>query len=192
MAGEMAGRAAAETMRGILPDVLAPNLEIVFCGTAAGSRSATLGAYYAGRGNQFWDVLHRTGLTPRRLRHQEFRSLLEYQIGLTDLAKRTSGADASICHDQFDVGGTVEHLRPLRPRVLAFNGKKAASLWLGRPTHRLLFGGTEDPHAVASRVFVLPSTSSMARRHWDEEPWRALSAFVGRSGATPALRTGAR
>jgi TDG/mug DNA glycosylase family protein len=108
----------------VLPDVLAPNLDVVFCGTAAGSRSAALGAYYAGRGNPFWDVLHWTGLTPRKLMPNEFRGLLEFKIGLTDLAKRTSGADASISHEHFDVLGTVERLRRLRPHVVAFNGKR--------------------------------------------------------------------
>jgi double-stranded uracil-DNA glycosylase len=122
---------ATEPLRNVLPDVLAPDLEVVFCGTAAGSRSAALGAYYAGRGNQFWDVLYRTGLTPRKLPSQEFRSLLEYKIGLTDFAKRTSGADASIHPEHFDVGGTIEHLRPLQPQVIAFNGKRVASMWLG-------------------------------------------------------------
>ena len=32
----------------ILPDVLAPGLRVVFCGTAPGTASARAGAYYAG------------------------------------------------------------------------------------------------------------------------------------------------
>ncbi|GEO17500.1 hypothetical protein [Microvirga aerophila] len=36
-----------------LPEVLLPNLKIVFCGTAAGNRSAASGAYYAQPGNRF-------------------------------------------------------------------------------------------------------------------------------------------
>jgi G:T/U-mismatch repair DNA glycosylase len=39
----------------ILPDVLQPDLKVVFCGTAAGTQSAQAGAYYAGRGNYFWE-----------------------------------------------------------------------------------------------------------------------------------------
>ena len=31
----------------VLPDVLAPDLHVVFCGTAPGTRSARDGAYYA-------------------------------------------------------------------------------------------------------------------------------------------------
>lgn len=42
----------------ILPDVIEPGLRIVFCGTAAGAKSAAVGAYYAGPGNAFWATLH--------------------------------------------------------------------------------------------------------------------------------------
>ena len=49
----------------ILPDLLC--LRVVVCCTAAGTASATVRAYYAGPGNQFWSILHETGLTPRRL-----------------------------------------------------------------------------------------------------------------------------
>ena len=37
----------------ILPDVLAPGLDIVFCGTAVGNVSAQRGVYYAGPGNMW-------------------------------------------------------------------------------------------------------------------------------------------
>jgi len=55
----------------VLPDVLAPGLAIVFCGTAVGTVSARRRAYYAGPGNAFWPTLHRVGLTPRQLLPEE-------------------------------------------------------------------------------------------------------------------------
>jgi TDG/mug DNA glycosylase family protein len=42
----------------VFPDLLAPNLSIVFCGTAVGNVSAQRGAYYAGPRNMFWPTLH--------------------------------------------------------------------------------------------------------------------------------------
>jgi TDG/mug DNA glycosylase family protein len=69
----------------VLPDVLQSNLKVVFCGTAVGTQSAQAGAYYAGRGNQFWDILFQVGLTPRRLEPHEFRSLPAYSITLQHL-----------------------------------------------------------------------------------------------------------
>src|SRR3546814_7604122 len=58
----------------VLPDVLAPGLRLVFCGSAAGRKSAELGAYYAGPGNKFWPTLYEIGLTPRHFRPQDRKS----------------------------------------------------------------------------------------------------------------------
>ncbi|MEK7775314.1 MAG: uracil-DNA glycosylase family protein [Candidatus Zixiibacteriota bacterium] len=80
----------------MLPDVVVENLKIVFCGTAAGKRSAKLELYYAGIGNKFWNILFRTGLTPRQLLPIDYLELLEYKIGLTDLEKKQSGGDKDI------------------------------------------------------------------------------------------------
>ena len=88
-----ARRAGSTERRHVLPDVLAPGLRVVFCGTAAGAVAARVGAPYAGPGNRFWWVLHEIGLTPRELRPQEFRELPRYGIGLTDVAKHASGSD---------------------------------------------------------------------------------------------------
>ncbi len=75
----------------VLPDVLAPGLRIVFCGTAVGSASARRRAYYAGPGNSFWPTLFTVGLTPRQLRPEEYATVIEYGLGLTDLAKSIAG-----------------------------------------------------------------------------------------------------
>ncbi|WP_448046391.1 uracil-DNA glycosylase family protein [Bradyrhizobium liaoningense] len=49
-----------------LPDQLRPNLRLVFVGTAASTRSAELGHYYAHPGNRFWRAIHEAGITSRR------------------------------------------------------------------------------------------------------------------------------
>ena len=64
----------------VLPNLIAPNLRILFTGTAVGSASARAGAYYAGPGNAFWPTLHTLGLTPRRLEPSEYRTLLELSL----------------------------------------------------------------------------------------------------------------
>jgi TDG/mug DNA glycosylase family protein len=87
----------------VLPDVLEPGLRVVFCGMAAGPMSAQVAAYYAGPGNQFWEVLYRTGLTCRKLDPHEFRTLPKYGLGLTDLAKTHSGSDRAISLSDLDV-----------------------------------------------------------------------------------------
>ena len=70
----------------LLPDLLAPGLDLVFCGTA-GPASFKARAYYANPGDSFRPTLHVVGLTPQRLAPQRFPELLASGIELTDLNK---------------------------------------------------------------------------------------------------------
>ena len=144
---------------------------MVFCGTAAGTKSARDGAYYAGPGNQFWNVLHRVGLTPRRLAPQEFRELLSFGIGLTDLWKETSGSDSEVAVTDPDVQTLRLRVLKYSPRVLAFNGKSSAKAFLGRPARY----GLQPDTVGRTEVFVLPSTSGAARGYWNESYWHELT-----------------
>lgn len=158
----------------ILPDVLAPGLAIVFCGSAAGRRSAQLGAYYAGPGNRFWATLHATGLTPRLLRPAEFADVVRYGLGLTDLCKTQSGADADLARGSDDVDGFRTKIERYRPAVVAFVGKRAAKACLRRTT--VAFGPQPD-RIGRTAVFVLPSPSGAARGFWDAHWWHELAAL---------------
>jgi double-stranded uracil-DNA glycosylase len=169
--------------RHVLPDVLAPGLRIVFCGTAAGAVAARVGAPYAGPGNRFWWVLHETGLTPRRLAPGEFRDLPRYGIGLTDVAKHAFGSDASLGRSDFDPGAVLAKVRRCAPGVLAFVGKRAAQEVLGR---RVGYG-PQGIEIGVSDVWVVPSTSGAARGAWDLRPWHALARAADRCRTSGAL-----
>ncbi len=161
----------------ILPDVLEPGLRVVFCGTQAGSASARRGAYYAGPGNKFWPVLHQIGLVPMRLQPEEFATLLRYGIGLTDVAKRSSGPDSALRGGHFDVAGFTARIAANRPRILAFNGKRAAQAALGINEGRLAYGPQAQKLADAD-IHILPSTSGAAAGFWSIEPWKQLAMAV--------------
>ena len=159
--------------------MLAPGLRVVFCGTAAGEVAARVGAPYAGPGNRFWSVLHEVGLTPRELHPLEFRRLLEFRIGLTDVAKHAVGRDDVLVASDFDPAAVVAKVERFAPRVLAFVGKRAAREVLGQP------GGYGDQHVTiaATSVWILPSTSGAARGFWDVGPWRDLGAAASGYGS---------
>jgi TDG/mug DNA glycosylase family protein len=160
----------------ILPDVLRPGLQLVFCGTAAGKRSAAEGAYYAHPGNLFWRALFQSGLTPRLLAPAEFPLLPEFGIGLTDLAKRHSGNDDELPKDAFDVPGLLAKIDTYSPNALAFTSKNAARAVLGPAIH---YGAQPRPMGT-TRVYVLPSPSGQARGHWTLAPWQALAKDIQR------------
>lgn len=157
----------------ILPDVLAPDLDVLFCGTAAGRRSAAEGAYYAHPGNLFWWALHQAGLTPRQLMPAEFPQLLALGIGLTDLAKQHVGNDVDLPRDAFDVAALLSKIERYQPRLLAFTSKTAAQAWQREATTY----GLQPQRIGATQVVVLPSPSGQARRYWTLEPWRQLAAL---------------
>lgn len=158
----------------ILPDLLQPGLRLVFCGTAAGRRSALEGAYYAHPGNLFWRALHETGLTPRKFAPAEFQTLLTLGIGLTDVAKHHMGNDDELPRDAFDAEALRARIEEYAPRLLAFTSKAAARAGLGAPADY----GLQAQRMGDTQLFVLPSPSGQARGHWDLEPWRELAARV--------------
>lgn len=164
---------------GPLPDVLTEGLDIVFCGSAPGHVSAARGAYYAHPGNRFWPTLCEVGLTPRRLRPEEFRRLPEFGLGLTDLCKGASGPDIALPKALDDQDALARKIIRTQPHWLAFVGKRPAKVFLGR--ERLEAGEQPDSPFAHTGIFVLPSPSGAARWHWDIAPWKALAARVGRS-----------
>jgi TDG/mug DNA glycosylase family protein len=115
----------------ILPDVLAPGLDVVIVGTAAGRVSAARRCYYAGHGNRFWRTLREVGLTPTELEPAEYARLLDYRIGLTDLAKTAFGADATLRPEDFD---RMRLRRSLRRRCRAPLPSMAKQRWRGTLT----------------------------------------------------------
>ena len=157
-----------------LEDIITPGLDLVICGTAASSVSAQRGQYYAGPGNRFWTNLWETGLTDRVLDPSEYRSLLDYGIGLTDVVKDQEGVDATI---RFGGCGALlrRRLESCSPRYLCFNGKRAALEVLGG---RRISYGLQATSFGPTGIFVAPSTSSAAKRWWDGEVWIELAALV--------------
>ena len=133
--------------------------------------AARVGAPYAGPGNRFWWVLHEIGLTPRKLRAEEFRDLPRFGIGLTDVAKFASGSDSSLAHADFDAASIVAKIERYAPQILAFVGKRAAREVLGGAVAY----GRQDILIGVTDVWVVPSTSGAARGAWAIEPWRALA-----------------
>jgi TDG/mug DNA glycosylase family protein len=162
----------------MLDDLLTYGLDIVFCGTAVGNASARSNQYYDHPSNKFWKVLREVKLTPVQLEPPEYKKLLEYKIGLTDLAKGKSGMDKVLSQGDYDVDALLEKIKTYQPRYLCFNGKKAAKVFLSR---RKISNGLQAETVGDTKIFVAPSTSGRAlEKFWDVEIWRELARLVER------------
>ena len=158
-----------------IPDLLAPGLDLVFCGTAPSPISFKARAYYANPGNAFWPTLHAVGFTPERLTPERYPELLAWRLGLTDLNKTEVGSDHELSPDAMDAKSLHAKLRRYRPAAIAFTSKHAASLALGIKTPA--YGRQTEPLEGAT-AFVLASPSGRARSFWTIKPWRQAADFV--------------
>ena len=170
-------------MDSAVPDVLAPGLDVVFCGINPGRRSSAAGAHFANPRNDFWRLLADAGLTPRLLDPQEQHTVTEHGLGLTNVARRTTKGVGDLRRGDF--AGAAERLEglalDLRPRVIAFVGKTAyEGAFRERPEL-----GLQERRLGDTRLFVLPSTSpaNAAVPYAERLRWfRALAALLSAAG----------
>jgi TDG/mug DNA glycosylase family protein len=140
-----------------VPDVLAPGLDVVFCGINPGRFSDAAQAHFANPRNDFWRLLHAAGFTPRLYAPTEQFELPALGVGITNAAFRTTPGSGDLRRGDF--AGSAERLdriaHELRPRALGFVGKEA---------YRGVFGerpelGLQSRRLLQTSLFVLPSTS---------------------------------
>jgi double-stranded uracil-DNA glycosylase len=121
---------ASSRNRHLVPDLLAPGLDLVFCGTAPSPASFKARAYYANPGNAFWPTLHAVGLTPERLAPARYPELLTLGIGLTDLNKTEYGSDHELSPHAMDAAARPS--RSTRPWPSCSPRRRAAPARSGR------------------------------------------------------------
>jgi double-stranded uracil-DNA glycosylase len=142
---------------GAVPDVLAPDLRVVFCGINPGRWSATAHAHFANPRNDFWRLLHDAGFTPRLYSPEEQHDLAALGLGLTNASYRMTPGSGDLRRADFE--GSAERLErlaaELRPEWIAFVGKEA---YRGAFNERPELG-VQDRRLGDTRLFVLPSTS---------------------------------
>ena len=170
----------------ILQDLLEQSLQIVLCGSAASTASAAASAYYAHKQNKFWRILHETGLTAELLQPRQYRELLKYRIGLTDLVKTHAGMDHQIPLAGAAAFGRIRlqaSIAACRPKFLAFTSKTAGERFLGG---RKDYG--EQIETIAdTTIWILPSTSGAANGSWRPEIWHAFAERVRGARLSPAI-----
>lgn len=150
------------TARRTLPDILAKELRVVFCGINPGMRAAASGHHFMGGGNRFWRVLHLAGFTPVQLLPENDRDLLQYQCGLTTVVERPTVRASDVAKDEFRAASPslAEKIRRYEPLHLAFLGKAGVSAIY---TNREVRWGRQDFLFEGAVTWVLPNPSGLNR-----------------------------
>ncbi len=141
-----------------LDDFLRPGLRAVITGTIAAWHRAEQEHYYAGAGNQFWVLLHASGLVPERLEPADDHRVTDFGIGLTDLVRTEPSPPGE--PPRFDLASFTRKLVRARPLVVAFVSKTAATSYARAAGERRPRGyGPLDWDVAGAPGFVLPGPS---------------------------------
>ena len=133
----------------MLPEIIGPDLTVIFVGAAVTGISESLGFYHLHPKDRFWELLAIGSITPKHVitaqerkaladghrsgslsdpvrqmfTEKKTNQLLQLGIGLTDLNRRTIAVDEkdkSAKPNEEDVRTFIARVATLNPRILAF------------------------------------------------------------------------
>lgn len=159
-----------------MPDLIAPGLDVLFCGINPGLYSAATGHHFARPGNRFWPALHAAGFTDRLLQPWEEQLLLQDGIGITNLVPRATAAAAELTADELRAGRQrlVRKVRRFRPQCVAVVGIGAYRLAFDRPRAGL---GLQPEQLETATLWVLPNPSGLNANHQLPDLVKAFGAL---------------
>jgi TDG/mug DNA glycosylase family protein len=163
-----------------VPDVIAPDLRVLFCGINPGLYTAAVGHHFARPGNRFWPALHTGGFTDRVLSPFDERELLKSGYGITNVVPRTTTTADLLTKKEIVAGGEELRKKVLRyrPRVLAVLGVGAYRTAFNQPRAAV---GRQNEMIGNTIVWVLPNPSGLNANYQPAQLaqlFRELKEFV--------------
>lgn len=143
-----------------VPDLIGPNLKVLYCGTNPGLYSAAIGHHFGRPGNRFWPAIHAGGFTERLFSPYEDGDFLELGYGLTNIHERATAGMAELSNAELKSGCGRLKAKVLvqRPKVLAVLSIGAYRTAFDDPRAKL---GPQPAMIGATRIWVLPSPSGL-------------------------------
>lgn len=159
-----------------ISDVIAPDLDVLFCGINPGLYSAATGFHFARPGNRFWPALAAAGFTPTVLAPQQGRELLACGIGITNLVARATAAAADLDDGELRAGRhrLESKVRRYRPYAVAVVGVGAFRTAFDRPSASI---GRQEERLAGALLWVLPNTSGLNAHYRPADFTRAFAAL---------------
>lgn len=158
----MAGRADPGAQD--VPDVVGPDLAVLFCGINPGGMSGALGQHFARPGNRFWKLLCAAGFTDRVLTPAEQHFLLDHRLGVTNLVDRTTTSAAEVSAAELAEGAVrlAGKVGLWRPAWVAILGVVAYRRAFGRPGAGI---GPQEERIGSAGIWLLPNPSGLQARY---------------------------
>ena len=147
-----------------VPDLIAPELKVLFCGINPGLYSGATRLHFARPGNRFWPALYAAGFTSRLLHPSERDELLAAGYGITAIVRRATATAAELSDDEYRAGKlTLERkIRKYKPRWIAILALGAYRVGFDRPKAK---AGRQDDVIGGTGIWVLPNPSGLNANH---------------------------
>lgn len=147
-----------------VPDVITPDLDVLFCGINPGLYTAATQRHFGRPGNRFWPAIHQAGFTPRLFAPWEGPALLPLKIGITNMVMRTTATAAELSLEEYVAGGRrlTALVMQYRPRVVAFLGIGAYRSAFARKQASV---GMQPETVGNTALWLLPSPSGLNANH---------------------------
>jgi TDG/mug DNA glycosylase family protein len=160
-------RAELESFRNAtLPDLLGPEVRLMFVGINPGLWTAAVQAHFSRRGNRFYPALYRAGITDYLIdaadgfRETDRLYLQSRGIGITNLVARATARADELSAAELVTGG-----RELEKRIALSSAKVVAVL--GITAYRRAFGypkatvGKQHAQLGGAQLWVVPNPSGL-------------------------------
>ncbi len=143
-----------------VPDIIAADLKVLFCGINASLYSAAVKHHFARPGNRFWKALHQAGFTDRLLNPAEDQTLLQYGYGLTNIVARATARADELDRTELQQGHHTlsNQVKKFRPQYLAILGITAYRIAFGHPKAKM---GPQSQQLHDTQIWVLPNPSGL-------------------------------
>jgi TDG/mug DNA glycosylase family protein len=143
-----------------VPDLVGPDLRVLFCGINPGKLSGDLGLHFARAGNRFWKLLCSAGFTESVLTPAEQHTLPDLGIGITNLVGRATAAASELSVTELREGATEleTKVEVLRPRCVAVLGLQAYRTAFLRPKAVI---GRQPELLGGALLWLLPNPSGL-------------------------------
>jgi TDG/mug DNA glycosylase family protein len=147
-----------------IPDLLGPDLRLLFCGINPGQLSADTGLHFARAGNRFWKLLHAGGFTETVLDPAEQAGLPALGIGITNLVERATVAASELSRQELRAGAVnlEAKVSALRPTCVAVLGLQAYRTAFARPAASI---GPQAESLGPATLWLLPNPSGLQARY---------------------------
>lgn len=160
-------RAELESFRdATLPDLIGPEVRLLFVGINPGLWTAAAQAHFARRGNRFYPALYRAGIVNRLIdasagyRPEDLAHLKKRGVGITNLVSRASARADELSPTELATGAKqlVERIERVKPNVVAMLGITTYRIGFAQPK---AVAGPQPERIGGAPLWVLPNPSGL-------------------------------